>query len=83
MRAALPAWLCCALACALSPGRGAIDKAFAPLLPSAYTLTVARGRFAGKKITSLDEACRGLAEPPPECHAETFLKELRDAGELK
>jgi hypothetical protein len=63
--------------------RGALDKTFSPLSPGAYTLTVVRGRFAGKKITSLDETCRGLTELPSDCHAETFLRELRDTGVLK
>ena len=63
--------------------RSAIDKAFAPLAPGTYTLTVVRGPLPGKSFTSMDRACRDVAQPPSECHADKLLRDLADSGELK
>jgi hypothetical protein len=47
-----------------------------------YLLEVTKGKLAGKRIESLDAACRDMPERPEGCHADTFLRELQDDGVL-
>jgi hypothetical protein len=63
--------------------RSAIDRGLRPGAVGTYTLEVTKGALSGKQIESLDAVCRNVPETPFECHAETFLRELQDAGVLK
>jgi hypothetical protein len=62
--------------------RTVIDRGLRPGSTGTYLLEVTKGKLAGKQVQSLDAACRNMPEPPFDCHAETFLRELTDAGVL-
>jgi hypothetical protein len=63
--------------------RSVLDRGLRPGAPGTYTLEVTKGALAGKQVESFDPVCRDVPETPFECHAETFLRELQDAGVLK
>jgi hypothetical protein len=63
--------------------RSVIDRELSPGSTGTYILEVTKGKLVGKQIQSFDIACRNMPEPPFECHADTFLRELTDAGVLR
>jgi hypothetical protein len=63
--------------------RSIIDRELRPGNGGTYLLEITKGKLVGKQVQSLDAACRNMPEPPFECHAETFLRELQDAGVLR
>jgi hypothetical protein len=63
--------------------RSVIDRELSPGSAGTYILEVTKGKLAGKQIQSFDIACRNMPEPPFECHADTFLRELTDSGVLR
>jgi hypothetical protein len=63
--------------------RSAVDRGLRPGAAGVYVMEVTKGLLSGKQVESLDAACRDLPEPPFECHADAFLRELRDAGVLR
>jgi hypothetical protein len=63
--------------------RSVVDREVPAGSAGTYLLEVIQGRFPGKRVESLDAACRNLPEPPSECHADTFIRELEDAGVLR